>query len=42
MRYFQRLAESLPPGVGVRVVRREELAAVLAEVGIGAGGGMSR
>ena len=35
MRYFQRLAESLPPGVRVRVVRREELAGVLAEVGIG-------
>jgi ATP-dependent DNA helicase DinG len=37
MRYFQRLAESLPPGVGVRVIRREDLAAVLAEVGIGSG-----
>jgi ATP-dependent DNA helicase DinG len=42
MRYFQRLAESFPPGVGVRVVRREELAGVLAEVGIGAGEGVSR
>jgi ATP-dependent DNA helicase DinG len=35
MRYFPRLAEALPPGVGVRLVRREELGAVLAEVGIG-------
>jgi ATP-dependent DNA helicase DinG len=35
MRYFQRLAEALPPGVGVRLVRREELGAVLTEVGIG-------
>jgi hypothetical protein len=41
MRYFQRLGESLPPGVDVRVVRREELAAVLAEVGIGTEGGPS-
>jgi ATP-dependent DNA helicase DinG len=41
MRYFQRLGESLPPGVGVRVVRREELPAVLAEVGIGGPEGAS-
>ncbi len=39
MRYFQRLGESLPPGVGVRVVRREELHEVLAEVGIGGAAG---
>jgi ATP-dependent DNA helicase DinG len=35
MRYFTRLGESLPQGVGVRVVGPEEVLAVLQEVGIG-------
>ncbi|HVP31641.1 MAG TPA: helicase C-terminal domain-containing protein [Myxococcota bacterium] len=35
-RYFRRLAEALPEGQTVRVVTREELDGVLAEVGLGA------
>ncbi len=36
--YFWRLREALPPGVRVVPARREQLAALLAEVGIGGGG----
>jgi ATP-dependent DNA helicase DinG len=35
MRYFTRLGESLPQGVGVRVVDAAEIPSVLEEVGIG-------
>ncbi len=33
-RYFRRLRDALPPGVEFRVARREELPAILAEVGV--------
>ncbi len=36
-RYFERLDEALPPGCGVRLVDRAELAEVLAEAGVGRG-----
>ncbi len=36
--YFRRLGDALPPGVRVVVAERDELAALLAEVGIGRGG----
>ena len=35
--YFGRLKWALPPGVSIQVARREELRAILAEVGLGSG-----
>ena len=37
--YFHRLAEALPGGEPLRIVRRSELPAVLAELGLGSGAG---
>ena len=34
-RYFRQIARALPPGTRIRVARRDALAGILAEIGLG-------